>query len=140
LAGWKIRYVPTAIAYHQIGATSGKIKGFTTYQTMKNLQVLLYKNVPREFMWRVLWRFSITHFFFFGRAVLRGHLWPAAKGDFKGTWLLFKKSGERRRIQKSRTVSNDYVWSMLTHDLPPNARALRSLRHKYRKLVGRKAS
>ncbi len=43
-AGWKVRFAPEAVAYHKIGATSGKNKGFATYQTMKNQQPLLYKN------------------------------------------------------------------------------------------------
>src|SRR6201999_312952 len=51
LAGWKVAYAPRAVAYHQIGATSGHIKGFTTYQTIKNLPLLFYKNVPRKFYW-----------------------------------------------------------------------------------------
>ena len=45
LAGWRVRYESTAIAYHQIGATSSKIKGFTTYQTLKNLPMVVRKNV-----------------------------------------------------------------------------------------------
>ena len=37
LTKFKVGYEPSAIAWHTIGATSSKIKGFTTYQTMKNL-------------------------------------------------------------------------------------------------------
>src|ERR1035437_9235089 len=48
LAGWKIAYVPNSVVHHAIGMTSGRIKGFTTYQTMKNLPLLLYKNVPNR--------------------------------------------------------------------------------------------
>ena len=88
LAGWKVRYVPTAKVHHQIGATSGKIKGFSTYQTMKNQQLLLYKNLPASFKRRVWKRFTLAHSLFFLRAVARGQGWPAIKGDLKGTFLL----------------------------------------------------
>ena len=59
LAGWKVAYAPKAVAYHQIGATSSKIKGFTTYQTMKNLPMLLWKNVPAGLLISVVPRFSL---------------------------------------------------------------------------------
>jgi GT2 family glycosyltransferase len=135
LAGWKVSYVPTAIAYHQIGGTSTKLKGFTTYQTMKNLPLLLYKNVPRRYLFRIAWRFTIAYTLFFVRAVSRGQIWPAIKGDVVGTWLLFTGIKKRRVIQHSKTVSNEYIWSMIVHDLPPNAHSLRKLRVSRRKVV-----
>lgn len=137
LAGWKARFVPEAVAYHQISATSSKIKGFTTYQTMKNQPLVLFKNVPNRYLWRVTWRFMLAHGLFFARAVSRGQGWTALKGDAKGTLLLFKKSGARRRIQKSRKVSDEYIWNMMVHDLPPNARALRALRARWHHLIRR---
>ena len=139
LAGWKVKYVPEAIAYHDTGSTSRKIKGFTTYQTMKNQPLVVFKNVPAGLMWPVLWRFTIAHTLFFLRAVSRGQGWIAFKGDYVGTRLLFKKASERRRIQKSKTVSNEYIWSIMTHDLPPNATALRKLRAKYWKIRGKQS-
>jgi GT2 family glycosyltransferase len=138
LAAWQVRYVPGAIAYHQIGATSGKMKGFTTYQTMKNLPLLLYKNVPSRYLWRIGWRLTVARTFFLIRAISRGLGWYAIKGDLKATQLLFKKIGERRQIQKTKRVSDEYIWAMIGHDLPPNAHALRKLRRLYWKLTLRK--
>lgn len=138
LAGWKVKYIPESIAYHDTGSTSRKIKGFTTYQTMKNQPLVVFKNVPRRLMWRVLWRFTIAHTLFFIRAVQRGQGWIAFKGDAEGTRLLFKNFGTRRKIQQNRKVSDDYIWSIMTHDLPPNAHALRSLRARWWRLIGRK--
>lgn len=128
LAGWKIRYAPEAIVYHKIGATSSKIKGFATYQTMKNQQLLLYKNLPKNFRGHVWRRFTLAHTLFLLRALARGQGWAAVKGDVRGTLLMFKKWGERKRIRSSQTVSEEYIWNILVHDLPPNARNLRRLR------------
>jgi GT2 family glycosyltransferase len=139
LAGWKVRYVPAAVAYHQTGTTSGKLKGFTTYQTMKNLPLVIFKNVPRRLLWRVTWRFILADCLFLGRAISRGKGWVALQGIAKGKLLILSKFGERRRIQASRTVSDDYIWSILTHDLPANAAALRRLRAHWWKLVGKKS-
>jgi GT2 family glycosyltransferase len=139
LAGWKVRYVPTAVVRHHIGATSSKLKGFTTYQTLKNQQLLLYKNVPKTLSGPVWRRFTLAHMLFFLRAISRGQGWSALKGDLRGTWLLPKKFGERRRIQRERKVTDEYISGKLVHDLPPNARALRKLRASWWKLRGRQA-
>lgn len=138
LAGWKVKFVPEAMAYHQIGGTSKRIKDFTTYQTMKNLQLLLYKNVPMKFFWRVWCRYFLAETMFLGRALVSGRGLKAVGGDLKGSFLLIKAAKSRRQIQKSKKVSDDYIWSMLVHDLPPNAHALRRLRARWWKLRRRK--
>lgn len=138
LAGWKVRYEPAARVYHKIGMTSARIKGFTTYQTMKNQPLLLYKNMPSKYLLRVSRRFWLAHWLFFFRAISRGQGWSAFRGDAMATYLLIKKWPERRRIQKSKKVSDEYIWSIIDHDLPPNARALRKLRNLYRKVTFRK--
>ncbi len=137
LAGWKVRYAPKAIGYHQIGATSSKIKGFTTYQTLKNLPLLFWKNVPIKLMPRVMPRLALADTLFFFKAVTRGQGWPALKGVLVALVLMPKKLFERRKIQAARQVSVDYIWKMMTHDLPPNAHALRKFRNKWWKLRGK---
>lgn len=137
LAGWKVQYVPSAIAYHQMGATSSKIKGFTTYQTFKNLPLLFRKNVPLLLVPRIAPRLWFAYCLFFARAVMSGRGWPATKGVAMSVWFTPKKLVERFRIQKSRTVSVDYIWNMMTHDLPPNATALRRLRAKWWRVRGK---
>jgi GT2 family glycosyltransferase len=138
LAGWRIRYEPRAVAYHQIGMTSGRIKGFTTYQTIKNLPLLLWKNVPARYLWQVLPRFTLAYILFFGRAIQRGHAKMAFRGWFRAWRLLPLKLIERHEIQSARGVSDKYIWTLMTHDLPPNAHALRSLRAKWWRFCGRK--
>lgn len=139
LRGWKVAYVPSSIVYHAIGMTSARVKGFTTYQTLKNQPLLLWKNVPRKYLWTIGWRFFIAHTMFFGRAVSRGQGWAALKGDARGTWLLASGYRKRRYIQHSKKVSDKYIWGMIVHDLPPNAHALRRLRALWWKATGRKA-
>jgi len=138
LAGWKVAYVPDSVVYHYIGMTSGRVKGFTTYQTMKNLPLLWFKNVPRKYLWATGWRLFLAQTMFFGRAVQRGNGWPALKGAAMAAWLLTKKVPERKQIQNSKKVTDEYIWDMIVHDLPPNAHALRALRNKWWKLTRRK--
>lgn len=137
LAGWKVKFVPDAIAYHQIGASSSKIHGFTTLQTMKNLPLLLIKNVPRKYVLRMSLRLLLVQSLFLGRAITSGRGVPAIKGSLKALVLIPRKASERRKIQLSKKVSDEYIWSIITHDLPPNAHALRNVRQKWWKLTRR---
>lgn len=137
-AGWKVAFSPQAIVYHQISGTSGKIKGFATLQTMKNQPLLLVKNVPKKYFWKVFWRFGVAHTLFYLRAITRGQFWSATKGDARGTRLLRKAGKQRKQIMASKVVTDEYIWSMLVHDLPPNAHALRKLRSVWWKLTFKK--
>jgi GT2 family glycosyltransferase len=139
LAGWNLLYVPAARAYHQIGATSSKIRGFTTHQTLKNLPMLLVKNVPGRYVWLMSRRLLLAEILFFGRAVLRGHAWAALTGKLRCIWLFPSTLRKRHHVQRTRKVSDEYVWSLLVHDLPPNAKALRRMRGSWRKLRGKPA-
>lgn len=118
--------------------TSGRIKGFTTYQTMKNLPLLWFKNVPKQYFWHVGCRLALAQMLFFGRAITRGQGWAALKGSAKSLFLICKKVRERQHIQRSKKVSDQYIWSMIVHDLPPNAHALRTLRTRWWRLRGKK--
>lgn len=138
LAGWKVLYEPAARVRHHIGATSARVQGFSTYQTMKNLPWLAIKNVPRGLLHKVLARLSLAYLFFFGRAITSGHGWAALRGLGRMCLLLPKKLGERCKIQKNRKVSPRYINSILTHDLPPDARSLRRLRAAWWKLRRKK--
>jgi len=135
LAGWKILYEPSAVAYHEIGATSSKIPGFTTYQTIKNLPWLFWKNVPRKYLFSVGIRFYLAYFSFVLSAISRGQFMPVIKGLFVSVIFMPKKLIQRHKIQSSAKVSPEYIWSIMTHDLPPNAIKLRKIRSIYHKLI-----
>lgn len=137
LAGWKVQFIPQSIAFHKIGGTSGKIKGFTTYQTMKNLPMVLWKNVPTSLLSTMLPRFTLAYTLFAGRAIVSGRGIPAIKGLFVFIKNIPYIINQRRYIQRNKSVSNDYIRSIITYDLPPNASALRKLRDKWRKLRGK---
>lgn len=130
LAGWKVRYVPESVVYHEEGATSKRIgNGFTTYQYMKNTPMVIIKDVPFVMWWRIVPRFGLAYGLAFANAAFKSRNgWPALRGFGKGLLLVPKKLGERRRIQRSKQVNNAYIWSLLLHDLPPNAHKLRRLR------------
>jgi GT2 family glycosyltransferase len=148
LAGWRVGFVPKSLAYHAQGKTSAKLgksregdrsaNPFTTKQYMKNLPYILVKDMPTKLLWHVLPRFLLAYTVFFFKAFPDGRGGGALKGAW-GFWTkLPQKLGERRTIQQNRKVSDDYMWSMLTHDLPPNAYKLRKLRAIWWRLQGKK--
>lgn len=129
LAGWKIAFVPQSVVYHQQGATSSRVRGFTTYQYMKNIPMVLIKDVPGTIFWRVLPRLTLAYSIFFVNAFIKHrHGWSALKGFGKGLLLLPKNLLKRHHIQSRRKVSTNYIWSIIHHDLPPNARKLKKIR------------
>lgn len=138
LAGYKVLYVPAARVAHQIGATSKPLRGFSTYQTLKNLPWLAIKNVPLRLLPSVLPRLALAYTAFLLSAILRGEGWPALKGFWVMSAKLPKKIWQRWMIQRGRKVSDRYIKSMITLDLPPNAARLRRLRERFTKSGSKK--
>jgi GT2 family glycosyltransferase len=128
LAGWRVRLAPEAVAYHRIGATSGRIPGFTTYQTLKNLFWVVTKNVPRRYLMTVVPRLALAYTLTFWRAVLQGNGAVAVKGLVVATAKMPKKLRQRRAIQRGRRLDDEALRSLLTWDLPPGSANLRRLR------------
>lgn len=138
LHGWKVRYVPSSVVYHGQGKTSERMPGhFTTRQYMKNLPMLLVKDIPGPLLWKIATRFIFAYNIFFINAILQGRGGAALKGCLQFWWLFPKKLVERQRIQSQRTVTPDHIWKVITHDLPPNAHKLRKLRTLWWRLTGR---
>ncbi len=128
LRGYKIRYTPHAIAYHKISASTNKVPGLAVKQTFKNHPLLFWKNVPRGLMPVILPRFFISYTLILGHAIAKGRGGPALDGFFRGLTLLPHALRERKKIQSSRTVNDDYIDSIILHDIPPEQTGLRKFR------------
>jgi GT2 family glycosyltransferase len=148
LAGWKVGFVPRSVVYHQQGKTSARLANreaadrsvspFITEQYMRNLPFIIVKDMPAGLLHRVLPRFVLAYTIFFVRAIAAGRGKAAFKGNLTFWAKLPRKLAARRAIQKTRKVSNAYLWSLFVHDLPPGAHKLRTLRSAWRKLTFRK--
>lgn len=122
LAGHKAYYEKTALAYHDHGTTSSKMPGFTVYQTFKNLPTFFWKDVPSYMLFSTGIRFFACYTLLYIRAILRGQFIIATKGFLRHLTLLPHAFKERRRIQRKRRVSAEYIRSVVYPDLPPNNR------------------
>lgn len=131
LAGHTAYYEKSAIAHHDHGTTSSKIPGFTVYQTFKNLPVFLWKDVPLQLFPATALRFYAYYIFIYMRAIARGQFSVATMGIFKSITLFPHALRERRRIQRNRNVSIEYLNSIIHHGLPP------SIKQKVTKVINR---
>lgn len=128
LAGFTVRYTKKAIAYHKQGASSDKIPGFTVYQTFKNIPLLFIKNVPLRLLVPIGVRLWVVYVLVFLNAIKNGAGWYALKGWIASISLTFTSAlWKRRKIQRTATVSSQYINSILWHDLPPNQTGVRKL-------------
>lgn len=137
LAGWKVMFVPSAKVYHRIGATSSRMKGFTSYHTFKNLRLLILKNTPKSLRRVIYPRFYLAYSFFQLKALFGRNALPMLRGSLAGILLTPKKLRERKTILSSQKVSDAYIFSIMTHDLPENSTKLRKLRSAWWKLQGK---
>lgn len=128
LRGWTVRYTPGAIAYHKLGASSKTVPGLAVYNTFKNLPMLFTKNVPLG-LWLLIYpRFILTYTLILGNAIKNGRGKYALKGWAKSWLLVPHMFTERWKIQKNKTVSTNYINSILLHDIPPEQTGLRKFR------------
>jgi len=129
LAAHKIYYQEKAVAYHEQGATSSKIPGFTVYQTFKNLPLLFWKDVPTKLLPPVGVRFALLYVLIFGNAIKNGAGWPAFKGVLASIGYFWTSAlWKRLVIQRNKKVSAEYINSVLYHDIPPEQTGMRAFR------------
>jgi len=115
IAGWKVIYIPEAVVYHIGSGSTSSLSSLSVYHTTKNeLAVIcrnmplgiLIKNLPNILLARIL---KIFFYIYYGRS----------KEYFKGlAWFILnlpKLLSERKKIQKTRKVSINYLNSIITH-------------------------
>lgn len=120
LAGWQVLYEPKAVAYHRLGATSGRLGSFTRYHSIKNFHLLYWKNMPAKLFFKYLPLFWIQGLRFAVSSTLRGGLLAYLRG--LGRALLYQPKiflVDRRKIHKNRKVSENEIDGLLYHSRPP---------------------
>lgn len=114
LAGYQCVYVPRAVIYHRLSATGGgKI---ASYYTGRNFIYVLVKDYPTS-LFRKHWRRIVLAQLKIGWEALKAWRGEAARarlrGQLAGLWNLRRMLGKRGAIQRSRTVSDEYLESIL---------------------------
>lgn len=124
LRGWRARYEPTAVAYHHMMGTSGTLENFSRYQAVRNCIYLYVKNVPGPLCFRYLPKFLLGLFLMALNDVRRRRFRAIVGAYLDAIRHLPRLLRKRRHIQRARTVSVDYIDSILIHPLPPTQKNL----------------
>ncbi|XWX04439.1 glycosyltransferase family 2 protein [Aggregatilineales bacterium SYSU G02658] len=115
LTGWRTLYTPHAVVYHHLSATGGGVTA--SFYDGRNALYLLAKNLPNE-LWRKHRRCIVQRQVQFAWEALRAWRGAAARARLRGMLVglltLPRMFAKRRAVQAQRTVSIDYLESMLT--------------------------
>jgi GT2 family glycosyltransferase len=115
LTGWKVMYVPTAVVYHKVRSSIGKMSDIAVYYTLRNSEFVRIKNVPLWVFVRCLPEFLtgiMAEFIYF--AIKHKHFRLYLKAKIDAIRMLPRMLKKRAMIMKSRKVSNKYLLSIMT--------------------------
>jgi GT2 family glycosyltransferase len=115
LAGWRCLYTPRAIVYHHLSATGGGVTA--SFYDGRNLIYILAKNYPAA-LWRKYGRQVLQAQWRLAFEALRAWRGAAARARLRGMLAglvgLPRIWRKRRVVQATRTVSVDYLESVLS--------------------------
>ncbi len=115
LAGWKVRYVPAAVAYHKVRSTIGYMSDIAVFYSIRNSELTRIKNISLGIFARCLPSYvlaSFLEFLFF--SVRHGRLKLYCRAKFDALRLLPKMLTKRREILSKRKVRNKYLYGIMT--------------------------
>jgi len=115
LAGWKAAYVPTAIAHHKVRSSIGHLSDTAAYYNLRNSELVKIKNVPLTIFIRCIHWFlieKVAEFIYY--AIRHGYITPYFKAKMDVLKMLPRTLKKRSEIMKTKTVSNEYLMSILT--------------------------
>ncbi len=100
LYGWKIKFVPNAIAYHVHSASTGVLSDFSLYHNNRNWVWSVLKNIPRRVLIKEFPFFILRNLAFVCHFCLQGK-WIALKSKIDAVKEIRKILKKRREIQKN---------------------------------------
>lgn len=118
LAGKTVWYEKSAVVLHKHSATSSKIPGFTINQVFKNLPQVFWKNVPFPMIIPMFFKFHFLYVAFIFYQIPKGGAKFALKGYFQSIKMFPAAIRKRKKIQKTKVVSNKYLKSLFYKGLP----------------------
>jgi GT2 family glycosyltransferase len=123
LAGYRCIYAPQAVAYHMVSATGGG--SVASFFVGRNTLFVLFKNYPGSLL-RRYWPAVVRAQIGIALEALRAWRGQAARARLRGQLAALRHLPrllrQRRIVQRSRRVSDDYLLRVLT-PLPRGTRA-----------------
>ena len=112
LRGYKCLYAPDASVYHHVSSSIGDDSATSVYYSHRNLEWVYIQNMPGSLIKKTILNhliYNTAAFFFF---VLTGRSADFIKAKWHALKGLNRALAKRRRIQKNRKVTDDYIWSL----------------------------
>ena len=112
LRGYRCIYVPDAIVYHKAGGSIGDDSPISVYYSHRNLEWVYIHNMPGKLIKKTILNhviYNIAAFLFF---VARGRGADFIRAKWHALRGLKRALAKRNQIQKNRTVTDDYIWSL----------------------------
>lgn len=113
--GYRSIFCPKAIVYHKHKATSKKLPAHIEYWQFRNMTQTIIKDFPASILfkkWRWL-KMILVHLNTIFYQLKNGYFWPPFLADL---WILYHLPHllrQRKKIQSSRKVSDEYIESFL---------------------------
>jgi GT2 family glycosyltransferase len=115
LAGWQVRYIPSAIVYHKLKATGGSTT--SSYYDGRNFLYLIWKNYPTSLL-RLHWSAILRAQCLIAWRAFRSWRGAAARarlrGQLAGLMGIFRMLPQRRMVQASRRVDDESLMAILS--------------------------
>ncbi|HSX45303.1 MAG TPA: glycosyltransferase family 2 protein [Candidatus Saccharimonadales bacterium] len=123
-AGWQIYYQPSALAYHEVSATSSGLGSFTRYHATKNFYLLYLKNMPGWLFWKYLPNFGFQTLRLAASSLIKGGSWAFIRGTLRAIVYLPAIFTDRHKVQSFRKVSPASIDALLYKQRPPKIPSL----------------
>ncbi|MDP3948293.1 MAG: glycosyltransferase family 2 protein [bacterium] len=113
--GYKSIFCPEAVVYHKHKATSKKLPAYIEYWQFRNMTQTIIKDFPAGILfkkWRWL-KITLVHLNTIFYQLKNGFFWPPVLADL---WIILhlpQLLSERRKIQGSKKVDDEYIESFL---------------------------
>lgn len=117
LSGYKCIYQPRAIVYHKASASIVYDSYVSIYYGHRNLEWVYIKNMPSSIILKSIllhFVYDIAAFFYF---LSTGQVKVFLKSKIDALRGLKKMLEKRHKIQQSKVVSDDYIWSLFENEL-----------------------
>jgi len=115
LAGWRAKYIPSAVVYHRVRSTIGHMSDKAVYYAVRNSELTRIKNVPLGLFLRCFPSYIVGGFLEFLYFVIKHRklkLYLKAKIDV--IKLLPSMIKKRRNIMNARKTDNRYLYFVMT--------------------------
>jgi len=112
IAGYSVWSNPHAVAKHKHSETMKHYSNKLYYHSRKNYLRSVLKNYQ---WWNVLWAGPLLKLFIGLDIIIRPHRWAKLKGMLWNMGHIGSTLRARRKVQKTRKVSDKGLWKLFTH-------------------------